>query len=109
MAEQDVVVPVLRDDRPCALLTGNRHNHRLNLVYIFTDVQSSLRIQAYLKMEASDEGRSAVRPASAGGVAEVRYVSKEEAFLESRKSFRTSRVLEGIENPLPVSDSLLSR
>lgn len=78
----------------------------LNLVYIFTDVQSQLEIQAYLKMETSEEdAASAVQTCQAlDGVAEVRYVSKEEAFLELQEMFQDkAAVLEGIENPLPAS------
>ncbi|MGI6662805.1 MAG: permease-like cell division protein FtsX [Bacillota bacterium] len=78
----------------------------LNLQYIFTDVQSQLEIQAYLKMETTDqEAVSALKACEAmNGVAEVRFVSKEEAFSELREMFQDkAAVLEGIENPLPAS------
>ncbi len=78
----------------------------LNLQYIFTDVQSQPEIQAYLKMETTDqEAVSALKACEAmNGVAEVRFVSKEEAFSELREMFQDkAAVLEGIENPLPAS------
>lgn len=78
----------------------------LNLEYIFTDVQSQMEIQAYLKMETSDvEASQAVKACQdMDGVAEVRFVSKEEAFSELREMFQDkATVLEGIENPLPAS------
>jgi cell division transport system permease protein len=78
----------------------------LNLSHLFTDVQSQMEIQAYLTMEASEEdAEAAIQVAQAlNGVAEVRYVSREEAFRELQEMFQEkATVLEGIENPLPAS------
>ncbi len=78
----------------------------LNLSHLFTDVQSQMEIQAYLTMEASEEdAEAAIQGAQAlNGVAEVRYVSREEAFRELQEMFQEkATVLEGIENPLPAS------
>jgi cell division transport system permease protein len=78
----------------------------LNLAYIFTDVQSQMEIQAYLSMDTpEEEAKAAAELARAlDGVAEVRYVSREEAFQELQEMFQDkAAVLEGIENPLPAS------
>ena len=80
----------------------------INLRFMFTVVQGQMEIQAYLKMDVTDDQAAATVEAvrKLPGVTEVKYVSKAEALEELKAMFQDkASVLEGLggENPLPAS------
>jgi cell division protein FtsX len=106
MAQQDVIVPVVRDDGSGSVFAGSRDSHQPELVTPFHRCAKPDGNPGLPYHGASEEdAEAAIQVAQAlNGVAEVRYVSREEAFRELQEMFQEkATVLEGIENPLPAS------